>query len=165
MSKNKKTSNSYAECFASVQAPDALRKDILMKKNFAKASASRTKKSAMLLAAAAAIVFAGADGLTYAATGTGIIETIYVSVNGQKKAIQMEKVEDPNGASYYMGHYEDADTSVTINMEDEKAMEDVQFTIDEDENGPAISVEEDPGAADQEKLVTSTLITETDETK
>lgn len=90
----------------------------------------------------AAILIPAADTLVYAATGTGVIHTILITINGKNEKLDMKEYKNEDGSSYYSGQIKGEDGSeVSLNIEDPAALKNMQLSMDEKEAGMEIKAE------------------------
>lgn len=139
MNMNKHNSDSMteqqilSEYMDSIQAPSALRKDILMKKDFPIRHRKNLKAAALAAGITAAGLFAVTDGIVYAATNEGLLTKIIVTFNGKIYDYNnFEKKTDGSGNSWYEGTIHDPDrTDIDVQVaESDAAGEDVNLQID-----------------------------------
>lgn len=83
MNEDLKLKKDYKDTFSDIHAPEALARKVknMSKVEKSKAGMSLVKKLAVS-AAAVAILFAGSNGVAYAATGSTWIETVVIHFNG-----------------------------------------------------------------------------------
>lgn len=125
--------DSCFEALNTIQVPSSLRKEILMKNEFTNKQKKRTGKMIAAGLLAAAIIVPAADGLVYAATGTGVIHTIIIRINGENEKLDLQEYKNEDGTKYYSGQLKNDDGSeYSLTIEDPETQNDLQLSIDDD---------------------------------
>lgn len=104
-----------------------------MKNEFTNKQKKRTGKMIAAGLLAAAIIVPVADGLVYAATGTGVIHTIIIRINGENEKLDLQEYKNEDGTKYYSGQLKNDDGSeYSLTIEDPETQNDLQLSIDDD---------------------------------
>lgn len=139
--KGNRTSELYSLACSEVKAPDELLEKVIGMEKVSTVKVSSFKRVAVALLALAVMAF-GSNAIVYAATGTGWIGRIMVSVFGEDKEVNFTEDTDPNGDKCYVGNVkaENGDTLsiVTYDMDNLKGK---QFNVDD----AGISVTDEAG--------------------
>ncbi len=125
--------DSCFEALNTIQVPSSLRKEILMKNEFTNKQKKRTGKMIAAGLLAAAIIVPAADGLVYATTGTGVIHTIIIRINGENEKLDLQEYKNEDGTKYYSDQLKNDDGSeYSLTIEDPETQNDLQLSIDDD---------------------------------
>lgn len=121
MSEEMKFKNDYQDTFNEVHAPVALSGKVM---NMSKAEKKRTAVSIAKKGAAAAAIalalLAGGNGVVYAATGSNLLKTVMVYINGSGYEVDLEERVDENGdVTYYEATFDVEDESGSVVITDE----------------------------------------------
>lgn len=132
MNDDMKLKMDYRETFAEIHAPEALaRKVSNMTKFDAKTKISFTKRFAVA-AAAFAILFAGSNGVAYAATGSTWVESVVVYFNGFGYDAEVGGEAGEDAVTYTETKEQDfKGTEITIDEETPFIMEEYNVTTEE----------------------------------
>lgn len=116
MSDEMKFKNNYQDTFNEVHAPEELSGKVMnMQKTDNKKTAAIFMRRLAAVAAIALVVLVGGNGITYAATGSGLFKTVKVYFNGSSYEAQLEeKVDEDSGVTYYEGTFEDAEGDIDV---------------------------------------------------
>lgn len=130
MNEDMKLKQDYKETFAEIHASEALAGKV---KNMAelekrKAGFSGVKKWAVT-AAAVAVLFAGSNGVVYAATGSTWFQAMVVRLNGTEYQVDMEAQKGEDDLITYSGVIEQEDGSTAIMITGEEEIDEIFIDV------------------------------------
>lgn len=124
--------DSCFEALNTIQVPSS-EKGNPHEKRIHKQTEKRTGKMIAAGLLAAAIIVPAADGLVYAATGTGVIHTIIIRINGENEKLDLQEYKNEDGTKYYSDQLKNDDGSeYSLTIEDPETQNDLQLSIDDD---------------------------------